>query len=150
MTYSTNAVQDAPVAFQPSNKTRLQAVQKRLEAYHDQLQWAVDALIPADPTLDMPSASQIDLVGKYLPEVLLLRDDMAEEFYSAIAQLPREQPDNALAELQKIGPKYFECFTRLIAGAFFLDPQINSKLGYGGQEPIWETPDYDELVESIE
>lgn len=149
MNTTLNTNNEAPIVIQPRN-TRLNEIRQALESYHAQLNWVIDALIPEDTTLEMPSASQIDLVHHYLPEVLLLRDDMADNFYAALAQLPEQAPENGLEALEKMDPKHFECITRLVAGAFFLDPGVNAKLGYGGQDAIWETPNYDEIVDRIQ
>ena len=145
----TNAVKiDLPTLR--TRSARLASVQRELARYAGQLAWSVDALIPADPSLNMPSASQAGVLERHLPEALLLRDDMAPAFYAVLAALPVQAPADGLAAFEELGPKNFEIFSRVVAGAFFLDEGVNAALRYPGQADIRETPDYDLIMELIE
>lgn len=128
---------------------RLAAVRAELARLSDQLGWAVDALIPQDAALGMPSASQAGVLDHHLPEALLLRDDLAPAFYAALAMLPPRAPADPLGALQALQPKAFETFSRLVAGAFFLDERVSAALRYSGQEAIHESPDYDLIIDLI-
>ncbi|MDO9418400.1 hypothetical protein [Pararhizobium sp.] len=132
-----------------SRNERLGAIQRRIDLLRPQLLWSVDALIPADPAFAMPSASEAMVLDVHLPEALLLRDDMQEAFFAVIERLPAAVPDNGLGALEALGPTDFDLFCRIVAGAFFLDRAVNTRLGYTAQQAITETPDYDHLMDAI-
>ncbi len=125
-------------------------VRVKLKQYRPQLTWAVDALIPADADLKMPCASEAGVVDEYLATALSLRDDAAKSFLSYVAKLPITEPDQPLEFLKEVDARAFEGFCRIVAGAFFLDPQVNTSLGYTAQAEIRENPDYDDLIERIQ
>lgn len=129
---------------------RLAQIKNTLAKYESQLSWSVDALIPADPIFKMPSASQAGVLSEYLPEVLLLRDDAAPRFFEVLELLPSQPPKFGIDCLEALGTKDFEIFSRLVAGAFFLNPKVNEILRYPGQQAIFESPDYDYIMEKIE
>ena len=129
-------------------------LQRRLDAalarVQDQLSWAPDALIPADPDYGMPSATQAKVQTLLLPQALRARDDLIEPFVSALARLPSTVPAQPLQALHDLGGEDFELVSRLIAGAYFLSPEINQKLGYPGQQEMPYDPDYDEIMEVVQ
>lgn len=129
---------------------RLEAVVTRLRACHVQLSWAVDTLIPEDWSLDMPSASGASVLDLHLPEALVLRDDMADQFLDIVSRLPAAKPADPMRVLRELDDEDFSCFSRLVAGAFFMDERVNARLGYTGQQEIRENADYDALIESIQ
>lgn len=128
---------------------KLAAVERELAKYKLQLAWAVDALIPADRALKMPSASEAGVLDKHLADALLLRDDLAADFFSAVAALPTEPTAGGMETLEAMDGKQFDVFTRLVAGAFFLNQKVNDVLRYPAQTAIFETPDYDFVIDSI-
>ena len=113
------------------------------------IDWVIDALIPADPKGIMPSGRDISLADRLLPQALKQRDDMALAFLAAVARLPEERPDAALAAIQALGPEAFQVVTFLIAGAYFLDETVNHALHYPGQEAVFENADYDEIMDVV-
>jgi hypothetical protein len=133
-----------------SRSERLAAVNQRIDRYRAQLLWSMDALIPADPSLRMPSASQAGVLDQHLPEVLLIRDDLADDFFKVIELLPMLAPGRGLEALEALAPKDFETYSRLVAGAFFLNQEVNQILRYPGQQAMIDAPDYDEIIEAIE
>ncbi|WP_234190669.1 hypothetical protein [Shinella sp. NM-101] len=140
----------APSQTLVSRSDRLRHVKERIERNTSRLLWAVDALIPADPSLGMPSASEASVIDVHLPQALTLRDDMQDRFFAAVERLPAEAPANGLETLQALGPADFDLLCRMIAGSFFLDEKVNAALGYTAQQAITATPDYDYLMEAIE
>lgn len=109
----------------------------------------VDALIPADSSLEMPSASDAGVLDHYLGTALKLRDDLAPAFISAIERAAM-LPSKDIESLLKLGDEDFGIISRVIAGAYFMNRDINAKLRYNGQEEIRETVDYDEIIALIE
>ncbi|PDT04133.1 hypothetical protein [Rhizobium chutanense] len=114
------------------------------------IEWVADALIPSDPKYAMPSATEAGIIDHLLPRALKERDDMAPSFLKALSRLPENRPDNALEVIRALGGEDFHVISFLIAGAYFLDEAITGKLRYPGQEAMHETPDYDEIMDTIE
>ncbi|MBB3918605.1 hypothetical protein [Rhizobium fabae] len=114
------------------------------------IEWVADALIPSDPKYTMPSATEAGIIDHLLPRALKERDDMAPSFLKALSRLPENRPDNALEVIRALGGEDFHVISFLIAGAYFLDEAITRKLRYPGQEAMHETPDYDEIMDTIE
>ena len=128
---------------------RRAAAHAAVERYRSRITWAADALIPADPSLGMPSAVEAGLLETYLPEALTARDDMLHAFVSAVEQLSEQPPPEPLAAMQALPEGGFDTISRTIAGAYFWSEDINRKLKYPGQETIRETPDYDSVLDAI-
>ncbi|WP_156296876.1 hypothetical protein [Mycobacterium paragordonae] len=116
-----------------------------------QLSWVCDAILPGDETLGMPSASAAGVLTELLPRALRVRDDHADDFIQAIATLPADAPGDRLATIRdSLVPEAFDLITHLIAGAYFLNKEVNAKLGYRGQESLPYDPDFDEISEITE
>lgn len=115
-----------------------------------QIAWIADCLIPADPKTSMPSALQAGLIERLLPRALKERDDMAQDFVTTVLRLPEIAPANPLQALRDLGPDAFSLISFLIAGAYLLDPEVNRRLRYPGQEALVESPDYDEIIETVD
>jgi hypothetical protein len=98
----------------------------------------------------MPSAVEAGLIERLLPRALKERDDLAQGFFAAVMLLPEEAPADPLAALRALGSDAFNQITFLVAGAYLLDPEINRRLRYPGQEAMHETPDYDEIMETVD
>lgn len=116
-------------------------------AISEQLKWVCDAIMPADTTLGMPSASELDLTTDLLPRALEIRSDQRDRFIDVVGTLPTSRPSDPLGTLTDLGPDDFELVTHLVAGAYYLSPAVNAKLGYKGQEAMPYDPDYDEIDE---
>jgi hypothetical protein len=114
------------------------------------IEWVADALIPQDHDHAMPSASEAGIFERLLPRALKERDDMAPSFFKALDRLPENSPPSPLEAIRALGIDDFYVISFLIAGAYFLDEAVTGKLRYPGQEAIFETPDYDEIMETVE
>lgn len=121
-----------------------------IEDFKTRIAWVADALIPSDARLGMPSASEAGILERLLPRALKERDDMAPSFFNALLRLPETRPTDPLGAIRTLGTDDFYVISFLIAGAYFLDEAVNRKLGYPGQDALYETPDYDEIMEAIE
>ncbi len=112
--------------------------------------WIADTLIPADPKSAMPSATEAGVLDRHLPRALKERDDLAPAFFAAVSRLPEQPPQAPLAAIKALGADDFQRISFLIAGAYFLDEEVNRQLRYPGQEAVFENPDYDEIMDIIE
>ncbi len=118
--------------------------------FQAKIAWVADALIPSSTQFGMPSATEAGVLDRLLPRVLRERDDMAPSFFKALSCLPEDRPSDPLGMIRALGADDFYAISFLIAGAFFLDEAVTRKLGYPGQEALYETPDYDEIMDTIE
>lgn len=109
--------------------------------------WIADALIPRDDSGQMPSANEAGIIERLLPRALKERSDMAPSFMAALERLPQTPPHHPLEAIRALGDDDFYVISFLIAGAYFLDEGVTRKLGYSGQEALYETPDYDEIMQ---
>ena len=112
--------------------------------------WIADTLIPADPKSAMPSATEAGVLDRLLPRALKAREDLAPAFFAAVSRLPEQRPQAPLAAIKALGADDFQRISFLIAGAYFLDDEVNRKLHYPGQEAVFENPDYDEIMDIVE
>lgn len=121
-----------------------------IDHLQSRIAWVANALIPSDEKLGMPSATEARVQERLLPRALKERDDMAQSFFNALSRLPEECPVDPLGAIRALGADDFYVISFLIAGAYFLDETVARKLRYPGQEALYETPDYDEIMETIE
>lgn len=121
-----------------------------IDDFRTRIVWVADALIPSDAKSGMPSATEAGVPGRLLPQALKARDDLAPAFFKALARLPETKPGDPMAAIRALGADDFHTVSFLIAGAYFLDEVINRKLRYPGQEAVQETPDYDEIMQTVE
>ena len=110
-----------------------------------------DVLIPAGE--GFPSASAANVTGDGLNQVLAVRPDLGDGIKKLIAVARGRVPTEIVAEWQAKDPSSFDLLAELVAGAYFLNPQVRASLGYDGQtaRPIDSRPDYldDGLLQSV-
>lgn len=110
-----------------------------------------DVLIPAGG--DMPSASQAAAVGHWLDQVLIARPDLKNGLADVLSTARGRDPQEVIANLRANDASTFEALAELVAGAYFMNPDVQYAIGYNGQgpRPIDPRPDYmeDGLLESV-
>lgn len=110
-----------------------------------------DVLIPAGN--GMPSASQADVAGHWLDEVLSARPDLADGLADVLGKARGRKPAEVIAELQANDEAAFGVLAEIVPGAYFMNPDVRQAIGYAGQGalPIDPRPDYmeDGLLESV-
>ena len=110
-----------------------------------------DVFIPADE--GFPSASEAGVANEGLDQVLSVRPELAAALKKLVVSARGRHSAEFVAELETKDPGSFGLLTELVAGAYFLNPQVRLKLGYQGQDPrpIDPHPDYlDEgLLQSV-
>jgi hypothetical protein len=110
-----------------------------------------DVLIPTGD--GMPSGSAADVAGRGLDEVLRCCPELFDPLKRLLASASGREPCQFLDELKRHDQLTFDLFADFAAGAYFLNPSVREKLGYGGQTPrgIDPHPDYldDGLLQSV-
>jgi hypothetical protein len=110
-----------------------------------------DELIPA--RANNLSASQADVAGRWLDEVLQARPDLAEPLRQLLAQAQGCEPVAFVADLRANKPAAFAILAEVVPSAYFMNPQVREAIGYAGQtgREIDPHPDYldDGLLDSV-
>jgi hypothetical protein len=101
-----------------------------------------DVFIPAGD--GFPSASEAGVADEGLDEVLSVRPDLAAGLKKLLAKASGHPPAEIVSALRKNDPAGFGILAELVPGAYFLNSQVRTKLGYHGQtaHPIDPQPDY--------
>jgi hypothetical protein len=98
-----------------------------------------DALIPAGA--GMPSATEAGAVGEWLEAVLAARPDLAVPLGGVTPATAGMDPAEAIAALPTRDPGGWAAFTTAVPAAYFMNPEVRSRLGYPGQEAVPIDPD---------
>src|SRR5262245_41526360 len=121
-----------------------------------------NVLIPAGE--GFPSASEADVAGEGLNQVLSFRPDLAAGLKELLVSARGRPPAEVVTELHQadpagfdlpaeLVPAGFDILAELVPGAYFLNPQVRERLGYHGQgpRPFDPRPDYldDDLLQSV-
>jgi hypothetical protein len=110
-----------------------------------------DILIPAGA--GMPSASDAGVAGPGLNAVLSARRDVLHGLRELLRQVDGQSPKEAIASLRSADPALFTLLGEIVAGAYFMNPDVRKAIEYHGQtsRPMDPHPDYleDGLLESV-
>lgn len=112
-----------------------------------------DLLIPSGE--GMPSASEAGVTGKWLDEVFRVRPDFRPALLAVIERARDADPADAIAKLRSSDPAGFGVLAEVVAGAYFLNPEVRKAIRYGGQQSVpivtEDPPDYerDGLLASV-
>ena len=110
-----------------------------------------DELIPSDDK--MPSASQADVMGRWLDQVLAARPDLEPPLIQLLDDANAVDAATVIAQLSEGNEAAFGVLTEVVCGAYFMNPKVQTVLGYAGQtsKEIDPRPDYmeDGLLESV-
>jgi hypothetical protein len=91
-----------------------------------------DVLIPATAT--MPSLRVADPAGVWLERACLARADVLADLTDGLNRLAaQEDLDSVLRELRADERDVFDVIANVIAGAYYLVPEVRALLGYPGQ-----------------
>lgn len=93
-----------------------------------------DQLIPSSDS--KPSASQAGVPGTWVDRVLESRPDMAEELVSLLKAVEGQDPREVVQRLQSQPGTQFDTLKEVVAGAYFLNPEVNRAIGYPGKQDI--------------
>ncbi len=94
-----------------------------------------DVLIPAAD--GMPSASQADVAGRWLDQVLAARPDLSKGLTDLISMVRGRDPRDVVADLEAKEASAYGVLTELVAGAYFMNPdvQLRDRLRWPGATP---------------
>jgi hypothetical protein len=112
-----------------------------------------DVLIPNGD--GMPSASEAGVAGRWLDEVLGLRPDFGPQLAAVLDRMKGPDPAAAVVRLRADDPAGFGVLAEVVAGGYFLNPEVRSAIGYPGQQSVpiqhEQPPDYEQdgLIASV-
>ena len=105
-----------------------------------------DVLIPAGA--DLPSASAAGVAEGWLDEVIAALPEVREPLAALLLALHGQEPATAVARLQVDDPAGFDLLCTVVAGAYFLNPDVRRMIGYPGQQAVpiqvEDPPDYEQ------
>ena len=93
-----------------------------------------DALIPAAD--GMPSASEAGVAGEWLDAVLTAEPGFAGPLAAVLEHADVADPAGALKRIETTDPGGWGTLTTVVAGAYFLNPEIAQRVGYPGRRAI--------------
>ena len=101
-----------------------------------------DVLIPE--SAGFPSASQVGVADEGLDQVLAVRPDLAKPLKVILQSAKGRNPADVVAQLQDENPASFAALAEIVAGAYFMNPQVRVAIGYHGQvpQPLASRPDH--------
>lgn len=107
-----------------------------------------DILVPSAE--GMPSASEAAVPSRYLEEALGYRPDLEPGLRAALTAADGLEPEAAIELLNTEHIPAFEAFGTLLAGAYFLNPEVRALIGYPGQVPTPPKDDLDTYADLLE
>ena len=110
-----------------------------------------DVLIPAGN--GMPSASQADVAGIHLDQVLTARPDFALSLRGLLDRARGTDPTAFVERERRANSPAFAVLAEFAPSAYFLNERVRQQIGYAGQTALQldERPDYldDGLLDSV-
>jgi hypothetical protein len=112
-----------------------------------------DVLIPKGD--GMPSASEAGVAARWLDEVLRLRPDFGPPLAAVIDRVKGVDPADAVVRVRGEDPAGFGVLAEVVAGGYFLNPEVRKAIGYPGQQSVpiqqEDPPDYEQdgLIASV-
>jgi hypothetical protein len=107
-----------------------------------------DLLVPEAE--GMPSASQASVPDRYLDEAVGYRPDLADGLQEALRIVDGLDAQEAIELLNASHILAFETLGTLLAGAYFLNPDVRQLIGYPGQVPTPAHEDLDSYADLLE
>jgi hypothetical protein len=112
-----------------------------------------DVLIPKGD--GMPSASEAGVAARWLDEVLRLRPDFGPPLATVLDAMKAVDPAAGVARVRAEDPAGFGVLAEVVAGGYFLNPEVRKAIGYPGQQSVpiqqEDPPDYEQdgLIASV-
>ena len=99
-----------------------------------------DQLIPGED--GMPSASEAGATGRWLDAVLEARPDLR-------APLENLEGETSIATLPERDPAGWTALTSAIVAAYYFNPEVCERIGYGQRAVPLGPADHEEFMESV-
>jgi hypothetical protein len=108
-----------------------------------------DALIPAGD--GMPSASEAGVAGEWLDAIVAAEPGFGPALASVLEAADVADPAGELRRIETTDPAGWGTLTTVVAGAYFLNPEIAAKVGYPGRRaiPVDADPEPDWLQDGL-
>jgi hypothetical protein len=98
-----------------------------------------DVLIPAGDGL--PSAATAGAATRWLDEVLGALPEVDAPLAALLDHFADTEPGAAVLTLQTDDPSGFDLLCTVVAGAYFLNPEVRQAIGYPGQQAVPIVPE---------
>ena len=108
-----------------------------------------DALIPSGA--GMPSASEAGVAGEWLDAILQAEPGFGPPLAAVLEAADVTDAAGELRRIESTDPVGFGTLTTVVAGAYFLNPEIATKVGYPGRRaiPVDRDPNPDWLEDGL-
>lgn len=108
-----------------------------------------DALIPAGD--GMPSASEAGVAGEWLDAIVAAEPGFGPALAAVLEAADVADPAGELRRIETTDPAGWGTLTTVVAGAYFLNPEIAAKVGYPGRRaiPVDADPEPDWLQDGL-
>jgi hypothetical protein len=93
-----------------------------------------DCLIPR--CHGMPSASDVGVADLLLRKLGRYRPDLVAATSAILRDASRMPPAEFIDRLERQEPRRFQQLFEAVAGAYYLSPDVRSRIGYPGQEAL--------------
>lgn len=93
-----------------------------------------DALIPAGE--GMPSASEASVAGEWLDAIVAAEPSFGPALAAVLEAADVADPAGELRRIETTDPAGWGTLTTVVAGAYFLNPEIAEMVGYPGRRAI--------------
>lgn len=93
-----------------------------------------DVLIPS--YRHAPSASQAGVAEEWVDRVHDSRPDLIDELAPLLKAVRGEDPAAAIERLRSRPGAEFDTLSEVVAGAYFMNPEVKKLIGYPGQQDI--------------
>jgi hypothetical protein len=105
----------------------------------DRLRRFADKMIPAVD--GMPAASEAGVADKGLDRVLAARPDLTAPLLRALAEVDADDWEASLERLGSSDREAHEALQTVVAGGYYINPDIRRRIGYDGQQAIEVRPE---------
>jgi NDP-sugar pyrophosphorylase family protein len=109
------------------------------DVLRDRLRRFADVLIPA--AHGMPAAGEVGVADGQLDKVLAVRPDLAEPLARAVADVDPADHETSLARLRESDAQAHDALLLVVAGGYYIDPDVRRRIGYDGQQPVEVRPE---------
>ena len=106
-----------------------------------------DILIPSSER--MPSAGQAGVGGKWIDRAIAARPDWAADLLALLEQARGKDARVTLGKLQAEDRASFMMLTEMVAGAYFMNPEVRDLIGYPGQRAVPIVGDSPEQLQEL-